>query len=407
MSTQYQLRRGTTAEVLLFTGAQGEVVVNTDTHAVVVQDGVTAGGYPMATSPQVTSGTFYYNEAAGSAADAYILVPKANTNTPSIYPDGGQFGFITTHPNTGPATANFQGLGVKSLKYPGGVDPLGGEISGRVYLIYDAANDWLEIQRKATGPTPQLRTVGASVASSALTVSLAPCLIDFRATSLGSGTINTRTVTSQISMVVPNGATLGTANGVLSRIILLAIYGPVNAEMAVINLPAGVMLDESTLISTTAVSVASSSVNVAYSTTARTNVPFRIVGFIDSTQATAGAWNTSPSTIQGAGGQALLPPSGIGYVQTWQDVTASRALATTYTNTTGKPILALVSCTSGAVNGFAQLNINGVLIHNTSQAAANGAFVSTGILLVPPGATYSAVNGGGSTTLSRWMELRT
>ncbi|MGE8454422.1 MAG: hypothetical protein ACN6OP_28195, partial [Pseudomonadales bacterium] len=232
MSTQMQLRGGTTAENLLFTGAQREVTVDTDLHALVVHDGVTAGGYYAATGSQVKNGTFYFNEDAGSASDAYILVPKINTNAPTAYLDGVQLGFITTHPNTGASTANFAGLGVKNMKFPGGIDPSAGELFGRVYLIYDLANDWLEIQRKPTGEPPQLRSITASVAGSALTATLGACNIDFRSPTLSSGVINRRNVASPISVVAPSGATLGTVNAVQSRIVVLAIYGPTNVELA-------------------------------------------------------------------------------------------------------------------------------------------------------------------------------
>lgn len=47
MATVVQFRRGNTASVAAFTGAVGELVVNTDTDVVHVQDGSTAGGYPM------------------------------------------------------------------------------------------------------------------------------------------------------------------------------------------------------------------------------------------------------------------------------------------------------------------------------------------------------------------------
>ncbi|SDA11221.1 hypothetical protein SAMN03159476_00403 [Pseudomonas sp. NFPP05] len=309
MSTQYQLRRGTTAECLLFTGAQGEVVVDTDKNTLVVQDGVTAGGYPQATQVQVSNGTFYYNEDVSSAADAYILIPKTTTNVPTAYFDGVQFGFVSVHPNTGPSTANFQGLGVKSLKYPGGVDPLAGDINGRVYLIYDAANGWLEIQRKAIGPPPQIRTVGASVSGNAVTASLSPCTIDFRSSSLGNGTPTTRNVTSTISVTAPSGATLGTQSGVSSRIVILAINGPSGAELAITNLAGGLNLDETTLINTVAISGSATSASVVYSTTARTGVPFRVVGFFDSTQPSAGVWTTTPSQVQGQGGQTIVGAS--------------------------------------------------------------------------------------------------
>lgn len=49
MSKRIQLRRGTTAETNAFTGAVGEVTVDTDKKTVVVHDGTTVGGHPVAT----------------------------------------------------------------------------------------------------------------------------------------------------------------------------------------------------------------------------------------------------------------------------------------------------------------------------------------------------------------------
>lgn len=47
MSTQIQSRRGTTAQHSSFTGAAGEITVDTDKNTVVVHDGSTAGGHPL------------------------------------------------------------------------------------------------------------------------------------------------------------------------------------------------------------------------------------------------------------------------------------------------------------------------------------------------------------------------
>ena len=49
MAIQLQLRRGNTAQHSTFTGAVGEVTVDTDKHVVVVHDGVNAGGTPLST----------------------------------------------------------------------------------------------------------------------------------------------------------------------------------------------------------------------------------------------------------------------------------------------------------------------------------------------------------------------
>jgi len=55
MATQIQLRRGTSAETAAFTGAVGEVTVDTTTDTVVVHDGVTVGGYPLLRADFVNS----------------------------------------------------------------------------------------------------------------------------------------------------------------------------------------------------------------------------------------------------------------------------------------------------------------------------------------------------------------
>lgn len=47
MATQVQFRRGTTADHSTFTGAVGEITVDTTKDVVVVHDGAKVGGYPM------------------------------------------------------------------------------------------------------------------------------------------------------------------------------------------------------------------------------------------------------------------------------------------------------------------------------------------------------------------------
>jgi hypothetical protein len=48
MPTQIQFRRGTTAQTSTFTGATGEITVDTSKKTLVVHDGVVAGGIAMA-----------------------------------------------------------------------------------------------------------------------------------------------------------------------------------------------------------------------------------------------------------------------------------------------------------------------------------------------------------------------
>jgi hypothetical protein len=86
----------------------------------------------------------------------------------------------------------------------------------------------------------------------------------------------------------------------------------------------------------------------------------------------------------------------IGVGQTWQDVTASRASETTYTNSTGKPIMVNVMETT---NSNSYLYVDGVLV---AQAVGTGSD-STMSAIVPNGSTYSATLPGG---FNAWVELR-
>lgn len=94
--------------------------------------------------------------------------------------------------------------------------------------------------------------------------------------------------------------------------------------------------------------------------------------------------------------------AGIGVNQTWQ--TPSRAIGTTYTNSTGKPILVSItySCNSG--NSVQGLVINGTTVYAGSVTTAGypGSFT----LLVPNGATYVTTTNAGTLTLISWNELR-
>jgi hypothetical protein len=240
--------------------------------------------------------------------------------------------------------------------------------------------------------TPQIFSVSATVAANALTVNLAAANIDFRSATLTSGTVTRRTG-SAISVVVPSTATLGTVNAIQSRIMVLALDNAGTVELAVVNLAGGTSLTETGVISTTAISVAATSSSVVYSTTARTNIAYRVVGFVESTQATAGTWATAPSLIQGMGGEAVGDMSSLGYGQTWQDVTGSRSSATTYYNTTGRPIqVAIVAGTF-----ISPVSVGGVTIY--AGVSVNNVSAS---FIVPPGMAYSATTSGGH----NWYELR-
>lgn len=100
---------------------------------------------------------------------------------------------------------------------------------------------------------------------------------------------------------------------------------------------------------------------------------------------------------------------GIGIGQTWQNVTSSRSFGTTYTNSTGKPIMAAVSSASGQYTSLAGI-IDGVTIQSSGGSWAAGAAgsQSTITLIIPNGSTYTfsqSVSSAGSVAAT-WFELR-
>ena len=90
--------------------------------------------------------------------------------------------------------------------------------------------------------------------------------------------------------------------------------------------------------------------------------------------------------------------------QTWQDVTLSRSLGTTYTNTTGKPIFVSIWGISSG-NALLQGLVDGVQISVSAQGYTNGATVPIQIM-VQPGLSYSVQQGSASVSLTKWFELR-
>jgi len=254
-------------------------------------------------------------------------------------------------------------------------------------------------------PESVIQPITASVAANALTVTLNPTTLDFRSATLGSGTVVSRVISSAITTTVSSGSTLGTVSAVQSRIVVLALDNAGTVELAVVNIAGGTNLTETGLISTTAEGGggAADSASVIYSNTARTNVAYRVVGYVESTQATAGTWATAPSTIQGCGGQALTAMSSLGYGQTWQAFTVGtdRLLGTTYYNTTGKPIYIYVG--SPSASGAVTITVNGVLAATQTSSSAN-VQASAGSII--PVSGFYVVTGTAAGFASYWSELR-
>lgn len=109
---------------------------------------------------------------------------------------------------------------------------------------------------------------------------------------------------------------------------------------------------------------------------------------------------TSSSVVQAltANQGNVLAGRDIGYNQTWRDMTSSRVAGTTYTNSTTKPIVVLISLnvTAYYTGVFTLNNLPGLPFgHSAGQGTA--ALIS---VIIPPGSTYSC------NIFTYWLELR-
>lgn len=268
-------------------------------------------------------------------------------------------------------------------------------------MLGDAVSAWATIASSSAG-LGRIASLTATVAANALTGTLAAETLDFRSTALTSGVPVSRLAPAAVALVVPSGATLGMVANQTARLVWGWVDNAGTLEPFVCNLTGGLNLDETTLLTTTALTAASDSDNVVYTAVARAGVAFRVRGFCDIAEAVPGTYATAPTLVQGIGGQALAALSSLGYGQTLQNLTASRALSTTYYNTTGKPISVHVEATINLAGNKLNLNVDGQNIPG-SLSASSGTSVVSGV--IPPGKSYSVVPTVAG-TLETWRELR-
>lgn len=289
-----------------------------------------------AAAAAAAASTYAWYGSNGGTSNALTLTPATALTS---YATGQRFAFLATTTNTTAATLNISALGVKTIVRQTGTALAAGDItSGRVYTVtYDGTNfaiqeltsledasivnaklaDAAVSRNKLDTSTTQNAkqfdnvTMGISFASNAATISAfskagTSCSatdyanISFRSATLGSGVFVTRKLSAALSTVISSGSTGGFTSAVSGRLHIALIDNAGTLELAWCGTQ---LFDESALITTTAEGGAggADSRTTIYSTTARSNVACRYIGFMDLTQATAGTWVTAPSKIMVTG----------------------------------------------------------------------------------------------------------
>jgi hypothetical protein len=118
----------------------------------------------------------------------------------------------------------------------------------------------------------------------------------------------------------------------------------------------------------------------------------------------AGATTQDIFTVDAAGNITFVgnvTGAGLGSGQTWQNVTASRAINTNYTNTTGRAIQ--VAVTFSGTNAGIRFYVDGIEVARQSTGVSSGTVWQGVQVVVPAGSTYNATQTFG--TLYNWAEL--
>ena len=161
MSTQIQFRRGTTSEHSSFTGAVGEVTVDTTKDTMVVHDNSQAGGYAMANLKTAQEFTATQNFNATTLTDASTISWDASANqvtsgtlggnrtlgAASNQIDGGVYVISIIQDGTGSRTVTFN----SNYKFVNGTAPtLSTAASARDVLVFVSnGTNMFEIGRAA------------------------------------------------------------------------------------------------------------------------------------------------------------------------------------------------------------------------------------------------------------------
>ena len=210
----------------------------------------------------------------------------------------------------------------------------------------------------------------ASVALNALTIAIKtkagtdpsatdPVLVTFRNAAAATGDYEVLSLTAATSFVISSGSTLGTTSATLARLWIVGFNDGGTFRLGAINLGTTTTeIGDDVISSSTAEggAGAADSASVFYTGTAVSSKPMRVLGYTESTQATAGTWATAPSKVQMV--QSVVSAS-------TKQATINASAVTPTTSGTSKDITGIPSWATRVT-----LTISGVSTNGTSQIVA-------------------------------------
>jgi hypothetical protein len=362
-----------TANLGLQTGVTGAGLI--DVNFATAQDG----------GAQNVTSAFHLTQRFATGAISYTLA-QANT-----FWNG--FGFWVTAltaavsiiPN---AADNFAGMGSGvTLVLPAGTS---------AFITTNGANPgtwWARNVRGVGLNSPLNIKLAPSAAGGALTVTLQdangntpsttnPVLIAFRDPTSATGDLQIAAITGALSFVIPSGATFGTANGISFRLWFIAfnnagtvVLGAIVCVVGGANPTRIAALNESAVVTPTAVSSGSNTAGTFYATSAPAGVAFRVLGYMEFTLGAAGTW-AAPSLTQ-IYGLGIKKPGDI--IQSGFNNNGAGTVSQAITPTSAAN---LVKATS---SGFAVIANSAANIGGTVQLKRSGSAIQTVTMLAQGG----------------------
>jgi len=251
-------------------------------------------------------------------------------------------------------------------------------------------------------------TLVASVAGNALTIAVKtlagnnpsssdPVFFLFRDASAGYAVIEQ---TAALSITVPSGATLGTVNGQANRIWVGVLNNGGTPVLGVYNSLGGTNIlpwDETSVANGTGITSSSTAPQVWHTASTLSSVVLRILGYVESTQATAGTWATSPSKVQ-LFGPGVKRPGDVVQKSYSTTTTSGTTTSTSYANLSGGQTANITP--TNAANPIRVAMFGSVTYTGAALNTQNGAIrLVRGATLI--GATTTGITTSSSVTITQ------
>lgn len=307
----------------------------------------TVGGTATAVTVTLAQGFTAYGTGAGEIGNGTVIALKMIAAA------------------TGAATLNVNSLGTKKIRRQGDAAIEANDwLANGIYFLrydtaYDSANGAWVLMNPAFSATsvettwqnanqPINLSLSATVATNALTIAIKghdgndpsssnKVYVPFRSATAGSGDNDVLTLTAATSLVISSGSTMGFTSGTIGRLWIVGFNDGGTFRLGAVNCLSGgnVLALRDGIYSSTAEGGAggADSAQVIYTGTAVTSKAMTILGYLEATEATAGAWATAPSLVKTISPGEALPGTVVQTVRTDTGASATGTTTIPYDNT--------------------------------------------------------------------------